>query len=197
MALPNPGMDAVPFTPLTAEFLDDMIENIESLSDGTGFGTGVINTAALANGAVTSAKIGTGEVKTTNILDSNVTTSKLADSAVTEAKSVMKGSYSTSETDMGFKWVDGKTVYRKTVNFGTLPNATTKSLAHGISNLASVLNYYGWATNGTNFIELPHAAPTANNAIEIYFNATNVNCVVTGSWSPYSTSYITVYYTKT
>ena len=36
MPLPNPDMDAVPFTPLTAEFLDDMIENIESLSDGSG-----------------------------------------------------------------------------------------------------------------------------------------------------------------
>lgn len=29
-------MDAVPFTPLTAEFLDDMIENIESLASGSG-----------------------------------------------------------------------------------------------------------------------------------------------------------------
>lgn len=33
MALPNTSMDAVPFTPLTAEFLDDMIENIEYLGD--------------------------------------------------------------------------------------------------------------------------------------------------------------------
>ena len=49
MALPNPGMDAVPFTPLTAEFLDDIIENIESLADGTGIG----------DGAVTAAKIET------------------------------------------------------------------------------------------------------------------------------------------
>ena len=47
MALPNPGMDAVPFTPLTAEFLDDMIENIESLSDGTG----------LENNAIPSSKL--------------------------------------------------------------------------------------------------------------------------------------------
>lgn len=31
MILPNPAMDAVPFTPLTAEFLDNMIENIEFL----------------------------------------------------------------------------------------------------------------------------------------------------------------------
>lgn len=47
MALPNPGMDAVPFTPLTAEFLDDMIENIESLSDGTG----------LENNTITANKV--------------------------------------------------------------------------------------------------------------------------------------------
>ena len=50
-------MDAVPFTPLTAEFLDDMIENIESLSDGTGFENGAITTNALADNAVTSAKL--------------------------------------------------------------------------------------------------------------------------------------------
>lgn len=56
MALPNPGMDAVPFTPLTAEFLDDMIENIESLSDGTGFENGAITTNTLAESAVTASK---------------------------------------------------------------------------------------------------------------------------------------------
>lgn len=57
MALPNPGMDAVPFTPLTAEFLDDMIENIESLSDGTGFENGAITTNTLAESAVTPNKL--------------------------------------------------------------------------------------------------------------------------------------------
>jgi len=57
MALPNPGMDAVPFTPLTAEFLDDMIENIESLSDGTGFENGAITTNTLADNGVTPAKL--------------------------------------------------------------------------------------------------------------------------------------------
>jgi len=57
MALPNPGMDAVPFTPLTAEFLDDMIENIESLSDGTGFENGAITTNTLADGAVNAQKM--------------------------------------------------------------------------------------------------------------------------------------------
>lgn len=36
MALPNPGLDAVPFTPLTADFLDKMNQNIAALADGSG-----------------------------------------------------------------------------------------------------------------------------------------------------------------
>jgi len=36
MQLPNPGMESIPFTPLTAEFVDDMIENIEALAVGVG-----------------------------------------------------------------------------------------------------------------------------------------------------------------
>lgn len=49
MALPNPGMDAVPFTPLTAEFLDDMIENIQSLSSGTGLDDSSVIGAKIAS----------------------------------------------------------------------------------------------------------------------------------------------------
>lgn len=50
-------MEAVPFTPLTAEFLDDMNDNIESLSFGTGFEDGAINTDQLANSSVTGVKM--------------------------------------------------------------------------------------------------------------------------------------------
>lgn len=57
MGLPKPGLDAVPFTPLTAQFLDDMNENIESLSDGTGFEDGAIGTAPIGDEAVTGDKI--------------------------------------------------------------------------------------------------------------------------------------------
>lgn len=42
MSLPNPGQDAVPFTPLTAEFYDDTIENIEALAAGTGLDDGSV-----------------------------------------------------------------------------------------------------------------------------------------------------------
>lgn len=45
MSLPNPGQDAIPFTPLTAEFYDETIENIEALADGTGLDDGAITYA--------------------------------------------------------------------------------------------------------------------------------------------------------
>lgn len=76
MALPNSGMDAVPFTPLTAEFLDEIIENIESLSDGSGFDTGALGTTTLANSSVTTVKIADANVTTAKIADANVTPEK-------------------------------------------------------------------------------------------------------------------------
>lgn len=70
MALPNPGMDFVPFDVLTAEELDDIVENIESLADGTGFDTGAIPTAAYADDSVTAPKI-VGIDKSNLTTDSN------------------------------------------------------------------------------------------------------------------------------
>lgn len=43
MALPNPGMDFTPFDTLPAASLDDMVENIESLADGSGFDAAAIS----------------------------------------------------------------------------------------------------------------------------------------------------------
>lgn len=52
MSLPNPSMSFSPFAILTAEELNDMVENIESLSNGTGFVPGAIDSDTLAQSAV-------------------------------------------------------------------------------------------------------------------------------------------------
>lgn len=54
--LPNPSMSFSPFAILTAEELNDMVDNIESLADGTGIGDGSIGTSDIANSAVTFSK---------------------------------------------------------------------------------------------------------------------------------------------
>ena len=53
MALPFPGKDAVPFTPLTAQFLDEMIANDEALSAGTGLNDGAVTASKLNFGSFT------------------------------------------------------------------------------------------------------------------------------------------------
>lgn len=55
--LPNDNMSFSPFAILTAEEMNDLVENIESLAEGTGIGDGSVDTAALADEAVTASKI--------------------------------------------------------------------------------------------------------------------------------------------
>ena len=43
-------------------------------------------------------------------------------------------------------WIDGKTIYRKVIKFGALPNATKKDVAHNISNLEQFTKIEGIAT---------------------------------------------------
>lgn len=70
--------------------------------------------------------------------------------------------YSTSESDTGMKWIDNKPIYRKVVNFGALPNNGTKAVAHGISNLDTVINLYGHikSTNAGINTYLPLSVPS-------------------------------------
>jgi len=48
MALPNPSMSFTPFDILTAEEMNNLVENIESLAAGTGFTAGSIPNSAMA-----------------------------------------------------------------------------------------------------------------------------------------------------
>ena len=50
----------------------------------------------------------------------------------------------TAVWDTGNKWIDGRSIWAKYVNIGNLPNATEKTVAHGITGTNIVLvRYYG------------------------------------------------------
>jgi hypothetical protein len=137
-----------------------------------------ITTTRLANGAVTGVKIA----------DRTITASKIS-SAFTD--------YSITEQNTGRLWIDGKTIYRKHVNLGSLTNTTPKSVAHGISNLSTVVSLTGFATNGTVFLPLPLAR--YNNfasQIGLYMDTTNV-VVEPGNDRTSYTGYVVIEYTKT
>ena len=49
------------------------------------------------------------------------------------------GNYSTSETDTGKKWTDGKTIYRKVLTANNLGNNASVQIQHGITNLGTLV----------------------------------------------------------
>lgn len=103
--------------------------------------------------------------------------------------------YSTSEINTGFTWIDGSAIYKKTVNIGTLPNNTTKTVAHNIANFSALIKLEGNFTNGTNSAPIPYSAPTASKNVQAYMDSTNVTIGTGEDRSAYS-GYVTVYYTK-
>jgi len=105
--------------------------------------------------------------------------------------------YSTSEINTGTKWIDGSTIYKKTVNFGSLPNATTKSVAHNISNLSEVIKIEGVCSDGNSWATVPlmfnSASATFNT--DFYVDGTYLNAS-SGQNVSNRNAYITLYYTK-
>ena len=112
--------------------------------------------------------------------------------------STMPFNYSTTEIDTGCTWIDGSHIYRKTVDISSLPNATSKSVANGISNLNNVVRVEGFAkdSNGVR-ITLPFAS-VANIADQIAIRVETSNIVIiTGVNRSGFSGYVTLWYTKT
>lgn len=113
---------------------------------------------------------------------------------ITDASNRQNDVYSTTEQAIG-TWIDGKTIYRKTIDFGTLPNSTTKSVAHGISGISQVIKISGTAVSGGTYFPLPHASTAAASSIEITVTGTNI-VIGAGQDRRGLTAVVTLEYTK-
>ena len=81
----------------------------------------------------------------------------------------------------------GKPVYVKAVNYGAMPNASRKNVAHGITNLSACIDIYG-SHNQWNF-----GVPEIDF---LYANETNINMKTNSDCSAY-TATVVMKYTKT
>lgn len=87
-----------------------------------------------------------------------------------------------------------RSVYRTTINFGALPNATTISVAHNININTSIpstfefIKIYGAASNPdqTSFIPLPFASSTLNENISITVTNTDIVIITAIDYSAYN-----------
>lgn len=132
---------------------------------------------------------------TTDITASNIQAGPIA--ATTNVDfSLTGGNYKTTEQKTGFTWVDGRVIYKKTINTGQLPNNSIKEVAHGVTSLRRIINLEGIAYRSTNntFAPLPC---TAGGPIYLFANATNIQITTTSDRTEFLESYVTIYYTKT
>ena len=102
--------------------------------------------------------------------------------------------YSLNEKEVG-NWVNGKPIYRKVIDFGSLPNATTKEVDHNISNLDYIVQINAIAITSTKyFLYIPYFDIT--DGITLFGSSTKVGIRTMSDRSSYST-YIVIDYTKT
>ena len=136
-------------------------------------------------------------VVTSMIADGAVDTLQIADGAVTADKvdfaTLNFGNYSTSEVDTGFTWIDGKKIYKKTLNFGALPNNTVKAVAHGVTGMTWLIDIEGSSYDGAARIAIPYAT---TSPVWAYGDQTNITVATTSNRTNFSTTYITIKYTK-
>ena len=103
--------------------------------------------------------------------------------------------YSTTETLTNKVWIDGKPIYRKVVDIGTLPDTTIKSVAHGISSLGTVVKLYGMITNNIGYLPLPFVSPGPANCIMCTASETTVD-ITTGIDRTAFSGWLAIEYTK-
>lgn len=132
----------------------------------------------------------------------SVSTAKIGNRAVTAAKidfsTIGALNYSTSEAATGGTWVDGKPIYKKTINFGALPNAANKAVAHGISNLNRVIRVEAIADYGTGDTKfpIPFSSPAGlESSVALTIESSTIG-IRTGNDRSGATAYVTIYYTK-
>lgn len=105
--------------------------------------------------------------------------------------------YSYEERPVGI-WVDGKTLYEKTINFGSLPNAGTKSIPHNIENAAEIWIHEGHVNDLASGLSLPVSHPHTEyvkNSWNCAVDHTNISFTAGMDRSGFS-AVVTVRYTK-
>lgn len=95
----------------------------------------------------------------------------------------------------------GRAVFRRTINFGALPAAGTKSLPHAIPNINTawrVTDYYGAGTNPAilEAVALPYPSTIPANILEVWVDSVNVNVRTGGKDYSQYLAEIVVEYTK-
>lgn len=110
------------------------------------------------------------------------------------------GTFTTVEYPTGQQWFstanprDTRGAFRKVIDFGALPNAALKQVAHGLTVdadfLVTRLEAFASDTTGFTYVPIPYAA--AAGLIELSMDNTNINITTTTNRTNYNSCYVIV-----
>lgn len=92
---------------------------------------------------------------------------------------------------------NGKIVYKKIINFGAMPNTTSKSVAHGIINGETILDVNVFCNNANGYfggLVFPHIA-SSGQYMEVQITTQNVFISCNKDMSNFN-ALVTIHYTK-
>lgn len=150
------------------------------------------NTTMITNSLISTNQAAMNGGK--SIIDASITANKIDFATFAD--------YSLSEINTGIKWIDGKVIYKKTIDFGALPNNSLKTVPHNISNLGYILKIEGIAKRSTDgiFFQIGNApnpdSQSYSVSIHVSVDSANVS-ITTGMDRRDMAAYVTLYYTKT
>lgn len=90
-------------------------------------------------------------------------------------------------------------VFRKVIDFGALPNNTSKSVAHGLTITSGFrfTRLYGCASDpSTLFIPIPASAATDAEKVQLEVDTTNVIITTGSNMTGFTTTYVVLEYIK-
>ena len=93
--------------------------------------------------------------------------------------------YSTAETATNKTWIDGKTIYRKVLVFGALPDNATVNYPHAITGLDTIVHVQAFAVsrNTKFFYKIPATSGGGGISVEVGIDGTNAVVTTLGTWS--------------
>lgn len=98
------------------------------------------------------------------------------------------------EVATGEVWIDGRSIYRKVINVGTLPNAGTETHAIG-STYNEIVRLWGGFRIEDSFRPFPYVDTTTANLVELRVDGPNIVVVTAINYSGHA-GFVVLEYTK-
>lgn len=155
--------------------------------------TGAVSYNAQTNGAAQPSTPSTSVLVAKVVTSGSAITSIVMSQGRPVSADKLDLRYSTSEQFAGEYWLDGKPIYVKTVNFGSLPNSTSKNVAHGITTIENIVEIYGAAKSGSDTFLQVSMGGSAGFTLGVV--GANISIATTSDRAAFS-AYITIKYTK-